>query len=218
MPTLKRYAVVVDDHPLVVHGMKEFLGGNGLFEVVHTCSDADTCIEILEAHGPTAVVVLDFWLARQSAPALIQKIRASWQEAIVLVVSGDDDPAVQEKVRQSGAHGFLRKSEPAALFSAAIAGVLGGVSWFYPASHPHSHSGPMHALSISYKDLGLTNRQGEIFEHVLQGLPNKRIAQMLCLSESTVKEHITGILRKLGVATRVEAITKLRGRRLENEI
>ena len=217
MPTLHRYAIVVDDHPLVTHGIKEFLNSSGLFEAVHTCSDADACVEILNLHGSAAVVVLDFWLAAKSAATLIQRIRGSWPEAIVLVVSGDDDPAVQEIVRQSGAHGFLRKSEPAALFSAAIAGVLGGVPWFYTASHLHSHNRAMHELSISYKDLGISNRQGQILEYVLQGLPNKGIAQILCLSESTVKEHITGILRRLGVANRVEAITKLRGRRLVNE-
>ena len=56
--------------------------------------------------------------------------------------------------------------------------------------------------------------QGEILALVLRGLPNKRIALMLGLSESTVKEHLTGILERLGVKTRMEALTQLRGRRL----
>ena len=50
---------------------------------------------------------------------------------------------------------------------------------------------------------------------MLQGLPNKRIASQLDIAESTVKEHVTGILERLRVRTRVEAITLLRGRRLE---
>ena len=75
----------------------------------------------------------------------------------------------------------------------------------------------MFELSISYKDLDLSSRQGQILNHVLQGLPNKRIAQLLCLSESTVKEHMTSILRKLKVTSRVEAITRLRGRKLVDE-
>ena len=217
MPKLRRYAIVVDDHPLVAHGIAAFLNSDGQFKTVHTCNDADECVEVLGLQGAGAVVVLDFWLAAQSAPALIQKIQSTCPDAIVLVISGDDDPAVQEKARQSGAQGLLRKSEPAALFHAAISGVLSGVPWFYPPQHSHPHR-PMRELSISYKDLDLSNRQGQILDHVLQGLPNKRIAQLLCLSESTVKEHVTGILRKLGVATRVEAITKLRGRRVVREL
>ena len=217
MLTLHRHAIVVDDHPLVAHGIQAFLTTLGLFKAVHTCGDAQACVQLLNVHGAASVVVLDFWLAVQSAPALIQTIRTSWPEAVVLVVSGDEDPAVQDKARRSGAHGFLLKSEPAAVFSAAIAGVLAGVPWFYPVSPPNSKTRIAHDLSISYKDLALSHRQGQILDLVLQGLPNKRIAQTLCLSESTIKEHITGILRKLGVTNRVEAITKLRGRRLVNE-
>lgn len=218
MPKLHRYAIVVDDHPLVAHGIKEFLNSDGLFDAIHTCSDAEACVALLNLHGAAAIVVLDFWLAAQSAPALVQKIRASWPEVILLVVSGDDDPAVQEKVRQHGAHGFLRKSEPAALFSAAIKGVLAGVPWFYPPHSPYLQPSRHNEMSVTYKELGLSLRQGEILGHILEGLPNKRIAQALSLTESTVKEHITGILVKLHAANRVEVITKLRGRRIVREL
>ena len=71
-------------------------------------------------------------------------------------------------------------------------------------------------MLIHHATLGLTPRQGEILALVQRGLPNKRIAQALDLSESTVKEHITSILSRLGVPTRVEAITHLQGRRLNH--
>ena len=71
------------------------------------------------------------------------------------------------------------------------------------------------ARPVTPADLGLSARQGEILALVLQGLPNKRIALQLNIAESTVKEHVTGILERLRVRTRVEAITLLRGRRLE---
>ena len=54
-----------------------------------------------------------------------------------------------------------------------------------------------------------------ILSLVLRGLPNKRIALQLGIAESTVKEHVTGILERLGVRSRVEAITLLRGRHME---
>lgn len=50
---------------------------------------------------------------------------------------------------------------------------------------------------------------------MLRGLPNKRIARELALSEPTVKEHISNIFARLGVGSRIEAITRLRGRRIE---
>jgi DNA-binding CsgD family transcriptional regulator len=58
--------------------------------------------------------------------------------------------------------------------------------------------------SVTPQELGLTPRQGEILNLVLQGMSNKKVAQILSLSESTVKEHMTGILERMGVTRRVE--------------
>ena len=91
--------------------------------------------------------------------------------------------------------------------------LLCGLAWFEPPSHsgqpPRSRD-----LPVTPTELGLSMRQGEILALVLQGLPNKRIALQYDLSESTVKEHMSAILLRLGARTRVEAITRLRGRRL----
>ena len=61
----------------------------------------------------------------------------------------------------------------------------------------------------------MTERQGEILALLLTGQPNKRIAQETGLSEATVKEHVSSVLHRLGVRSRFEVVTKLRGRRLE---
>ncbi len=50
---------------------------------------------------------------------------------------------------------------------------------------------------------------------MLKGLPNKRVAQQLSLTEQTVKEHVSGILSRLGARTRIELITRLRGKRID---
>ena len=89
---------------------------------------------------------------------------------------------------------------------------------FYPPHSPYLQPSRHNEMSVTYKELGLSLRQGEILGHILEGLPNKRIAQALSLTESTVKEHITGILVKLHAANRVEVITKLRGRRVVREL
>lgn len=60
--------------------------------------------------------------------------------------------------------------------------------------------------------LNLTPRQVEVLAMMLRGFPNKRIASQLSISEPTVKEHISNILKKIGVNSRVEAITLLHGR------
>ena len=72
-----------------------------------------------------------------------------------------------------------------------------------------------HEVALHPADLGLTLRQGQALELLLQGLANKQIAAALNLSEHTVKDHVAAILERLGARNRVEAIARLRGVRLE---
>jgi DNA-binding NarL/FixJ family response regulator len=69
---------------------------------------------------------------------------------------------------------------------------------------------PMHSYeghpkqAVTFEGLGLTPRQGDVLGFVLVGMSNKKIGQMLGITESTVKEHMTGILERMGVSRRME--------------
>jgi DNA-binding NarL/FixJ family response regulator len=95
----------------------------------------------------------------------------------------------------------------------AVSALIEGLGWFMPISHQAIGS-PIrkNQWPVSARELGLTVRQGQILGMILEGLPNKRIAQSLNVTEATIKEHITSILHKLNVKTRIEAIAKLKDR------
>jgi DNA-binding NarL/FixJ family response regulator len=213
MKQSQRYAVVVDDHPLAGRGVAEYLRGHAEIEAVHTVRNAQDCLTLLAQHGPALLAIIDFWLADGTTAELVTQLRQRSPTTALLVLSGDDDPNVAALVKSCGAHGFVHKQQPPEVFAQAVEEVLKGGSW-YPAQAAGAMRSSMRELPVTPVELGLSPRQGEILQLVLQGMPNKRIAQNLALSESTVKEHVTGILQKLGVTNRVEAITKLRGRRL----
>jgi DNA-binding NarL/FixJ family response regulator len=67
--------------------------------------------------------------------------------------------------------------------------------------------------AVTTQDLGLTPRQGEILGLVLQGMSNKQVAQSLKIAESTVKEHVSGILERTGAANRMEISYLLNSKR-----
>ena len=67
------------------------------------------------------------------------------------------------------------------------------------------------------QNFNLTPRQIDVLTMMMRGFPNKRIASQLAISEPTVKEHISNILKKIGVNSRVEAITLLHGRQGPSE-
>jgi DNA-binding NarL/FixJ family response regulator len=83
------------------------------------------------------------------------------------------------------------------------------------AGAPHAHDDDaVGGRAVTAAELGLSARQAQVLWFVLHGASNKRIAQRLALSEATVKEHVSAVLRRLSVASRIEAIARLRGCRL----
>ncbi len=208
---LVSYAVVVDDHPLVGRGVAEYLKSHPQLQDAVVASHAQELISTIDRLGPPVIVLIDYWLTTGATDQLISLARSRWPDTKVLVMSGDDNPAIMTKVQACGAHGFLHKKQPPSTFSDAITALLQGQLWYTPqqpeqAMHPSSRN-----VSVSASELGLTPRQGQILAMLLQAFPNRRIADALSVSEHTVKEHVTAILNRLSVGNRVELITKLRG-------
>jgi DNA-binding NarL/FixJ family response regulator len=215
MTTPLSYAIVLDDHPLVGRGMAQYLQS--------ICPELSVCVatqwsEVLrlqQTQGCPRLLVADVWLADGSSLQVLERWCAECPAAAWLAISGDDDPSVAARVEAAGARGFLHKQAAPEVFGAAIQAVLGGGRWLAPATAPVAATVAPREWPVSPAELGLTVRQGEILSLVMRGLPNKRIASQLGIAECTVKEHVTGILERLGVRSRLEAIAHLRGRRME---
>lgn len=209
------YAIVLDDHPLVGRGMAQYLGTLlPELDVVVATQWRDVPL-LCAQRGCPRLLVADVWLAEGPCLEALTAWRRDCVDAVWLAVSGDDDPSVASRVRAAGAQGFVHKTAAPETFGAAVKAVLEGRPWFEAAPGGDSAGDPQRSWAVSPQELGLTPRQGEILALVLRGLPNKRIASQLDISENTVKEHVTGILERLGVRSRVEAITRLRGRHLD---
>ncbi|ASK34943.1 DNA-binding response regulator [Alcanivorax sp. N3-2A] len=209
------YALVVDDHPLVMRGVAGYLSSHCGYAWVHCVAGGAECLAWIARHGQPELVIVDFWLADGSALDLLKTLSAARAAANVLVMSGDDGVGIASQVRAAGARGFIHKNDPPETFARAVRAVRRGKTWFTDADGQAAAPGRgRHPLQVSPVDLGLTRRQGEVLAMMLRGLPNKRIASALNVTEQTVKEHITAILQRLGVSNRIEVITLLHGRAL----
>lgn len=206
-PDRQPYVLVIDDHPLVARGLAHFLQSAAEAPRVVSVTRWPDALARVQAHGCPTVLVADVWLGEASSLSVMAAWRQACPSTPWLAISGDDDPRLRERVRASGAQGFVHKQDPPEVFASAVAAVLRGDTWVAGAPSLPTAIDP---LAITY---GLTPRQGEILAGLLRGLPNKRIAAELGITEATVKEHVTAILSRLGVRTRIEAITALSGRR-----
>lgn len=213
--TTQKAALVIDDHPLVARGIAAFLQSHCGFDDVQTVTNTEELWSNIVLTSSPAMIVLDFWLPDGASLMLLSKLKMQCPATPILVMSADDDIAVQNKVQMAGAHGFINKQEATDVFVQAVVSLLSGNTWFIKTNQQNNHTNQPKELSITPLELGLTVRQGEILAMIMKGLPNKRIAQVLTLSEQTVKEHVSGILNRLSVKNRIEVITKLRGRRLD---
>lgn len=211
----ERSALVVDDHPLVARGIADYLRSHcGFVRADAVCRAADLRTNIGQFGAPT-LALIDFWLPEGTALPILTSLRNEYPATRLLVISGDGDPAVRDKVRRLSVDGFLLKHAEPAVFALAVAAVLRGDAWFDDTPVVSSPAGEERNLPLSAAELGLTPRQGEVLALMLKGLPNKRVAQVLSLTEQTVKEHVSGILERLGARNRVELITRLRGKRID---
>lgn len=208
-----RTVIVLDDHPLVARGMAQYLQALHPDLAVSTAASWDELQQRVATEGCPGLLVADVWLAESNSLLALSAWRMHCTQARWLAISGDDDASVPQRVRQAGAQGFVHKQAAPEVFAQACAAVLAGGEWFV-AEPPPAAAQRAREWSVTPAELGLTPRQGEILALIVQGLPNKRIALALGLSESTVKEHVTAILERLGVSSRVQAITHLQGRRL----
>lgn len=207
------YALIIDDHPLYGRGIAALLVAHRIVTHTHIAANVDACIDIIQRFGTPAITIADFWLATGASVDLIAQLKTSHGIRAVVIVSADNDPAVSLRALDV-ADGFVHKQADADIFLRAIETVIRGGRWHEHNAHIQMTDARAREIPITSEELGLSTRQAQILSFVLQGYPNKRIASTLSLSESTVKEHITGILSKLDVRNRVEAIAKLRGYRL----
>lgn len=211
----ERSALVVDDHPLVARGIADYLRTHCGLDRADAITRVTDVWEHIGQYGPPTMALVDFWLPDGTALPLLSRLRGDHPATRLLVISGDDDPAVRDKVHRLAVDGFLLKQAEPAVFAQAVQAVLEGLAWFdAPRLADESASGSRD-LPLSPAELGLTPRQGKVLALMLKGLPNKRVAQALSLTEQTVKEHVSGILERLGARNRIELITRLRGKKID---
>ncbi|HAS1311246.1 TPA: response regulator transcription factor [Enterobacter bugandensis] len=208
----QNYALVVDDHPLVASGIANFLISHCQFKQASVVTNEEDCYRQIRDNGPPRLLVIDFWLSSGTALKLLKEVKQHYPQVRFLVVSGDDNNDIWQKVHASGGHGFVLKSEPPEMFSRAVCALLDNLTWF-----PERNDFPVESNNEKLSKFNLTPRQIDVSNMIMRGLPNKRIAAQLSISEPTVKEHISNILKKIGVNSRVEAITLLHGKRESSE-
>ena len=198
--------LLCDDQALVRSGFRMILDARPDLEVVGEAEDGLEAVEQTRTLAPD-VVLMDVRMPNLDGIEATRRIVSSGSRARVLILTTfDPDEYVYEAIRV-GASGFLLKDvEPGELVDAirvvAAGNALLGSTVTQRLLERFAGSSPAQTRSLD----DLTERELEILRLVAEGLSNAEIADRLVVGETTVKTHVSSVLRKLGVRDRVQAV------------
>lgn len=214
LPADAKRVLIADDHPLYRDALRavvpQALCGA---QVSEACCQEDVVAQVT-SDAVFDLVVLDLNLPGATGLSCLRHIRESAPLTPIIVVSGNDDPATMGEVVMAGAAGYVPKSAPRQVLVDAIRVIMAGGTYLPTAAVIALRSSQSRPAARATAPAGdpLTSRQKRVLKLLAQGLSNKHIARELEISEITVKAHVSLILKKLGVANRVQAA--IEGRKL----
>lgn len=193
--------LLLDDHPVLRHGLSALLGTQPDFEVVAEAGSADEAVELAARDGvDVALVDLDLGADRPDGIAATRGILRAGPATRVLVFTAYDSDADIVRAIDAGASGYLVKdSRPAELFR-AIRSAAAGEGALAGRISERLRDRTRHPDDI------LTARELEVLALAASGLSNRELAEALVVSEATVKTHLHHAFTKLGAENRQAAI------------
>ena len=191
--------LLADDHGVIRDGLGRLIGGLEDVVLVGTAADGADAIEKAKQLQPD-VVVMDLDMPRVDGIEATRKILAQ-QETNVLVLTAFSDRARILGALEAGACGYLLKDAASEDVADGIRAAARGES----PLDPRAARTVLSARSEPDPLAGLSQREREVLDALVEGLPNKLIARRLEISEKTVKSHLTRIFRELDVTDRTQA-------------
>ena len=199
--------LIIEDHVLVREAMALTLAQVKAGVFCEQASSAAEAIALLEEDSDCDLLVVDLMLPEMNGFSLLGVIAKRFPDVPALVVSAVDDRDSVQRAMKAGASGFVSKASSSNTLIEAVRTVLDGGVFTPEATSGSDGSGRTRRASQAFAErFQLTAAQGRVLELVAQGKSNRDIADLLGLSEGTIKVHVSAILRSLGVTSRAQAL------------
>ncbi len=202
--------LLADDHPLMREGVRQVLAQleNGV-EILDA-HDYPSLFAVAAAHGDLDLALVDLNMPGLVGMQGISQFRHRFPDIPLVVLSASELPHDIRSALEAGALGYIPKATPTDDMLLALRQVLAGDIYVPACLDPSEATGaaPTADSGTSVLD-GFTARQREVARLLGHGFTNKAIGSMLGMSENTVKVHVAGIFRALGVSNRTEAVVAM---------
>jgi DNA-binding NarL/FixJ family response regulator len=200
--------LVVDDHDLFRTGLASLLDSQPDIEVVAQASSGRAGIRLAEEMCPD-VILMDLRMPDVEGPAATRAILERNPDMRVVALTVVSESSAVEEAMESGACGFLAKDTPIDGVAAAVRAAAQGGAWLSPRAAEvvlgriRSSQPPEGSDSVALDELSA--RELDVLRLIARGMENSEIAESLNISRRTAKNHVSNILAKLGLPSRVQA-------------
>lgn len=202
---------MLDNHVLVRAAIRHMLEDRPGIDVVGEAGNLTDGIEIISTQEPDIVLLELNFSDRTSSEVISSIIKASESSRMILVTSTGNPSLIQQAV-EDGVMGVVFKTQSPEILYKAIEKVHAGEVWLERSmianvlSRLSRNTKPKRTTSEADYLNDLSNREKQIVSLIGQGFKNKKISTQLCISETTVRHHLTSIYSKLGVSDRLELL------------
>ncbi|HZZ76997.1 MAG TPA: response regulator transcription factor [Gemmataceae bacterium] len=187
----------VDDHPLLREGIATIINSQPDMTLVSQASTGTEAIQQFRTHRPD-ITLMDLRLPDLSGIDAMIAIRAEFPDARIIILTTFEGDVEIQRALEAGARGYLLKNMPPSELVQVIRQVNAGKKRVPPEIAA--------TLAEHMSDDNLTAREVEVLQQVAGGNRNRDIAELLRISEETVKVHLKHIMDKLGAKDRTQAI------------
>lgn len=204
--------LIADDHPLYRDALRAIVPQALPNAQMSEAGCQKEVVSSVTSDSAFDLIVLDLNLPGAMGLSCLRHLREVAPLTPIMVVSANDEPATMRDVVMAGATGYVPKSAPRQVLIDAIRLIMGGGTYLPTAAvlALHQARSPELPQTTVAAPEALTLRQKKVLSLLARGMSNKHIAREMQISEITVKAHVSLILKKLGVANRVQAAMEWR--------
>jgi DNA-binding NarL/FixJ family response regulator len=208
MSSSKINIMMVDDHPLIIDGLKSYFSN---FETIHLVDTANSIKQALEKlktiSSIVKVMIVDYSLSDGTADVLIKEVKQHYPNISIIMLSTHEDISLISKMMKSGISGFVSKSNPPSVIYDAICRVSDGDIFL---NHDLLKKMYLFENNLSTNEIRLlTGREKEVLKYLLESKTLQEISGILIISISTVETHKKNIFSKFNVHSISELINRV---------
>ncbi len=200
--------LLADDHTIVRQGLAHMLEDHSDLKVVGQADNGRTAIERARELKPD-VVILDITMPRMNGIEAAKRIRKQLPETKILILSMYSHEHYIHELLETGVSGYLLKDSSGRDIIKAIRVAMNNETFLSPSISKilvEAYRNPTKASSKAERYKHLSNREREVFQLIAEGHSSRQIADMLCVTISTIKSHRAKIMSKLGVDSSIKLV------------